>query len=224
MVPHFLRGSGRKCPPTHHGGTETTEKIVNLRAADFTDYADFPSAASLRSPATQRGTHTKARSSQRRNRIFWPSSFVIPFGHLGTVIWGRLTQFKSEIGELSSGLLRCFAHNDGPPTLQRHTRKHAHQGGSGAWTPRTHPPPVQHLSNVASTSDVLRRRFMGRTLWRTAHSPQRRCASGADWVRVPTGSVSPVGALPKRDASRLGSLSYGRSPIQGFAFLIPPAP
>ena len=32
----------------------------------------------------------------------------------------------------------------------------------------------------------------------------------ADWV-------------PKRDASRLGSLSYGRSPIQGFAFLIPAA-
>ena len=61
-------------------------------------------------------------------------------------------------------------------------------------------------------------------LWKTAHSPRRRCASGADWVRVPTGSVSPVGgapqcmiprwgprALPKRDASRLGSLSYGRS-------------
>ena len=45
----------------------------------------------------------------------------------------------------------------------------------------------------------------------------------ADWVRVPTGSVSPVGALPKRDASRLGSLSCGRSPIQGFAFLLPAA-
>ncbi len=46
-------------------------------------------------------------------------------------------------------------------------------------------------------------------------------APSADWVRVPTGSVSPVGALPKRDASRLGSLSYGSSLIQGFAFLIP---
>ena len=48
-------------------------------------------------------------------------------------------------------------------TLQRHARKHAHKGGSGAITLRTCSPPVQHLNNVASTSDVLRRRFMGRT-------------------------------------------------------------
>jgi hypothetical protein len=58
-----------------------------------------------------------------------------------------------------------------------------------------------------------RRRFMGQTPWEDDPS--------ADWVRVPTGSVSPVGALPKRDASRLGSLSCGRSLLCGFAFQIP---
>ena len=52
---------------------------------------------------------------------------------------------------------------------------------------------------------------MGRTPWEDGPS--------ADGVRVPTGSVSPVGALPKCDASRLGSLSCGRSLDSGLRLL-----
>ena len=63
----------------------------------------------------------------------------------------------------------CFAQHDSSLTLQRHACKDAHQGGSGAWTVRTYPPPVQHPNHVACTCDVVRRRFMGRTLWKTAH-------------------------------------------------------
>jgi len=37
------------------------------------------------------------------------------------------------------------------------------RGGSGAWTLRTDPPSVQPPNHGASTGDVLRRRFMGRT-------------------------------------------------------------
>ena len=98
----------------------------------------------------------------------------------------------------------CFAHNDSSLTLQRHARERTHKGGSGAWTVRTYPPPVQHpqprraarpqsgpsglgAGNVACTCDVVRRRFMGRTLLKTAHR------------RIPAEGIS----------------------IGGFAFLIP---
>jgi hypothetical protein len=54
-------------------------------------------------------------------------------------------------------------------TLQRRARQPAHKGGSGAMTLRTYPPLVQHPNRVACTCDVLRRRFMGRTLLKTAH-------------------------------------------------------
>ncbi len=63
----------------------------------------------------------------------------------------------------------CFADYDSSLTLQRHARADAHQGGSGAWTLRTYPPPVPHPNHVACTCDVPRRRFMGRTPWKTAH-------------------------------------------------------
>ncbi len=77
----------------------------------------------------------------------------------------------------------CFAQNGLSLTLQRHARKHAHKGGSGAMTLRKYPPRVQHANpdaqerphsgpsglgagNVACTCDVLWRRFMGRTFCR----------------------------------------------------------
>jgi hypothetical protein len=37
------------------------------------------------------------------------------------------------------------------------------RGGSGAWTRRTYPPPVQPPNHVTCTGDVRRRRLMGRT-------------------------------------------------------------
>jgi len=54
---------------------------------------------------------------------------------------------------------------------------------------------------------------MGRTLLKTA---PRRIGLGS-----PPALFRRWEPFPKRDASRLGSHSYGRSPSEGFAFLIP---
>ena len=77
---------------------------------------------------------------------------------------------------------------DTPLTLQRPAREHVHKGGSGVQTLRTYLSPVRHPNHVACTCDVVRRRFMGRTLWKTAHR------------RIPTegvrGRASPSGFRP----------------------------
>ncbi len=87
----------------------------------------------------------------------------------------------------------CPAHNDGSLTLPRPACERAHKGGSGAWTLRTHPPPVQHPNNAACTCDVLRRRFMGRTLLQTAH--RRVPSEGVSFPASPSG-FSPHPLVP----------------------------
>ncbi len=68
----------------------------------------------------------------------------------------------------------CFAQNDGSLTLQRHTRKHAHKGGSGAWTLRTCPPPVQH-PNPDAQRRCGQRRVHFRRSPEAVHGPNPFC-------------------------------------------------
>ncbi len=77
-----------------------------------------------------------------------------------------------------------------PLTLQRPAREHVHKGGSGAETLRTCSPLVQHPNSVASTCDVLRRRFMGRTPFADVPSADS-CGSSliqgfAFWIPAPS--------------------------------------
>jgi hypothetical protein len=59
----------------------------------------------------------------------------------------------------------CFADHDTPLTLHGPAHPCPHQGGSVGVTLRTCPPLVQDPIDLAFTSEVLRRRFMGRTPW-----------------------------------------------------------
>jgi hypothetical protein len=65
------------------------------------------------------------------------------------------------------------------------------RGGSGAWTLRTYLPPVQHPNHVASTGDVLWRRFMGRILWKTAHRRTSSVGITEWWNDGERGCLSP---------------------------------
>ena len=107
------------------------------------------------------------------HEVYWhpvAASQVHPAGLMGGN-WGSsgFSVLPCDPVEIPSLRPPCFADYDSSLTLPRHAREDAHQGGSGAWTLRTYPPPVPHPNHVACTGDVLRRRFMGRTPWKTAH-------------------------------------------------------
>ena len=108
--------------------------------------------------------------------------------------------------------------------------------GSGAWTLRTCPPPIRHANPDAQPGRTAALRAWGRAtsrapvtlsgggswaepLWKTAHSPQRRCASGADWVRVPFLRNQSDAALRLLDSGlvRLCPVSSGSGHVSSYS-------
>jgi len=124
-----------------------------------------------------------------------------------------------------------------PPRYSPHTSvsrpRTCAQGRFRGVDVRTCSPAVQHPNHVASTADVLRRRFLGRTpgeegrndgmweCWNTGMlgmgHPDSLIVPPFHDSTIPVFPFRPIGGFPRRRGGRL----YGRSPIQGFAFLVP---
>jgi hypothetical protein len=96
------------------------------------------------------------------------------------------------------------------------------QGGTMATPapPDRRCPAASHRTMVPSHFNATPAHLRTRAVQGRGPSARTRRRSSIPTMPRPLPTFSGGGWVPKRDASRLGSQSYGTSPIQGFAFLI----